>query len=479
MCTWWAPRASNPNVWIDDYLEGGSIPSPSRQNKYKDKNMNLFRQLPKIDKLINDSSFDNLNKHILTTLAKEYIDNLREDIKNNKIATIVYSQIIEDLKNIYNQSIKPSLTPVINATGITVHTNLGSSLIDESIFNSAKDIVCNYCNLEYNLENGKRGDRYQHTTKALKELLNCEDALIVNNNAAAVFLILNTFAKDKESIVSRGELVEIGGSFRVPDVMSASGTKLVEVGTTNKTKISDYENAITDNTKLLMKVHKSNYTIEGFTQEADFKEISQLAKNKNIIDYYDLGSGYIPNLPWGLSEVEPSITKLLEYNPSIISFSGDKLFGSVQAGIIVGKKELISKLKKNQLLRMFRVDKVTLALLEQTILAYKLKNYDSIPTVSMLSKTIEELKIKANTLVKDFKLSFDIKESKTYVGGGTMPNIKIPTVIIIIHGDAITLEKHFRENSIIGRIENDKFILDTRTLRDSDFAEIVKTANKI
>ena len=441
--------------------------------------MNLFRQLPKIDKLIADDSFKHLNINILTKLAKKYIDNLRDKIKNNKIEEINYSQIIEDLKKEYAQTLKPSLTPVINATGITVHTNLGRSLIDESIYDSAKDVVCNYCNLEYDLDKGKRGDRYHHTTQALRELLNCEDALIVNNNAAAVFLILNTFAKDKESIVSRGELVEIGGSFRVPDVMRESGTKLVEVGTTNKTKLSDYENAITQNTAIVMKVHKSNYTIEGFTQETDFSEISALAKEKNLIDYYDLGSGYIPRLSWGLSEAEPSIFKLLECNPSLISFSGDKLFGSVQAGIIIGKKELIDKLKTNQLLRMFRVDKVTLALLEQTILAYRVKKYEATPTISMLNTTVEELDKRAKSLAKNFTIGYEIKESKTYVGGGTMPNRKIPTVVIALSGDAITLEKLFRANNIIGRIEDDRFILDMRSLREKDFQQIIETVNEI
>ena len=440
--------------------------------------MNLFRQLPKIDKLIADDNFKDLNKNILANLAKHYIANLREKIKNSQVETIDYSQIIKDLKKEYNQSLKPSLTPVINATGITVHTNLGRSLIDETIYDSAKNAVCNYSNLEYDLEKGKRGDRYHHTTQALRELLNCEDALIVNNNAAAVFLILNTFAKDKETIVSRGELVEIGGSFRVPDVMKASGSKLVEVGTTNKTKLADYENAISENTTLLMKVHKSNYTIEGFTQESDFSEISALAKEKNLIDYYDLGSAYIPKLSWGLSEAEPSIFKLLEANPSLISFSGDKLFGSVQAGIIIGKKELIAKLKKNQILRMFRVDKVTLALLEQTILAYKLKKYEAITTISMLNATIEELKRRAESLVKNFKTGYKIKESKTYVGGGTMPNRKIPTIVIALDGNAVTLEKFFRANKIIGRIEDDKFVLDMRTIRDRDFNQIVKIVNE-
>jgi L-seryl-tRNA(Ser) seleniumtransferase len=359
---------------------------------------------------------------------------------------------------------------------VTIHTNLGRSPIDPALFDEARAIATGYCNLEYDLEAGRRGDRYVHTAGALRDLLGAEDALIVNNNAAAVFLILNTFARGREAIVSRGELVEIGGSFRIPDVMAASGATLVEVGTTNKTKITDYENAITKEAALLMKVHKSNYTIEGFSAEASTDELVTLAKQHNLMSYYDLGSAYLPELPWGLSQAEPSIMRLMENPPDLMSFSGDKLLGSVQAGIIVGKKALVAQLKKNQILRMFRVDKITLSLLEQTALTYRRGDYDRIPILRMLTATPETLAARAEALQAQLNTPTQTKTSRTYVGGGTMPNRKIPTVILAFEGDPQHLEAHFRTHRIIGRIEAERFVLDMRTIDEKDFEQIVHAA---
>jgi len=441
--------------------------------------MNLYRNIPKVDKLLDNSAFTGYNKTLLSEAIKQEIELLRSLIKNGDIEEINQDKLIANIKNRYTKAIEPSLKPLINATGVIIHTNLGRSPIDPKLFDAAKEIATGYCNLEYNLTEGKRGDRYTHTSKALCELLGVEDALIVNNNAAAVFLILNTFAKGQETIVSRGELVEIGGSFRIPNVMSASGSKLIEVGTTNKTKIADYENAITADTAMLMKVHKSNYTIEGFSAEAKIEDIVTLAKTHSLISYYDLGSAYLPELPWGLSGAEPSIFNLLKNAPDLMSFSGDKLLGSVQAGIIVGKKELISKLKKNQILRMFRVDKITLALLERTILAYRQKEYNDIPILKMLFATINELEERAKTLQSMLCISSEIRHSKSYVGGGTMPNRSIPTVVLAIKGKPQPLEQYFRENYIIGRIEDDNFVLDLRTIDSSDFETIALKAESL
>ena len=437
----------------------------------------LFRQIPKVDKI--QKKLSHLPKNILLPVIHETLDKLREDIKNKKITQINEEALIQQIEKKVNEITSPSIVNVINATGITVHTNLGRSLIDEEIFEYAKKRATNYCNLEYDLNVGKRGDRYHHSTKILSILFRSESALIVNNNAAAVFLILNTFAKDKEVIVSRGELVEIGGSFRIPEVMKASGAKLVEVGTTNKTKIKDYEEAISENTAMLMKVHKSNYTIEGFSAEASIEEIITLAKKKNILDYYDLGSAYIPKLPFKLSSSEPPISEIMKLNPSLISFSGDKLFGSTQAGIILGKKELIDKLKKNQILRMFRVDKITLSLIEATALAYIKEEYDKIPTLKMLYQTQEDLLKKAKKLLSlTPKLNAQIKESHTYVGGGTMPNKKIPTIIVEINANAKKTEEIMRENLVIGRIENEKFVLDLRSVLDDEIEKLASIINK-
>ena len=401
---------------------------------------------------------------------------MRAAIKEEKVERIDEAALIDTIHRRYANLLTPSLQPLINATGVTIHTNLGRSPIDPALFDEARTIATGYCNLEYDLEAGERGDRYVHTAGALRDLLGAEDALIVNNNAAAVFLILNTFAREHEAVVSRGELVEIGGSFRIPDVMAASGAHLVEVGTTNKTRISDYASAITDQTAMLMKVHKSNYTIEGFSAEASTDEIVTLADEKNLISYYDLGSAYLPELPWGLSQAEPSILRLMENPPDLMSFSGDKLLGSVQAGIIVGKKELIAQLKENQILRMFRVDKITLSLLEHTVLAYRQRDYDRIPVLRMLTTTPEQLEARARALQPTLAIPSEIKTSRTYVGGGTMPNRKIPTVILALEGNPVKLEAHFRTHRIIGRIEAERFVLDMRTIDGRDFEAIEKAA---
>ncbi|NOX15886.1 MAG: L-seryl-tRNA(Sec) selenium transferase, partial [Epsilonproteobacteria bacterium] len=327
---------------------------------------NKLREIPKIDKILQVECFSKYNQKLLAKITKEKISKLRDDILCQKKDSVDYKIMVEDIDKAYKKVFMPSLKPIINATGVILHTNMGRSLISKEILKRATPVICNYSNLEYNLEKGCRGERYEHVSNHLKTLLDVEDILVVNNNASAVFLILNTFAKDKEVVVSRGELVEIGGSFRIPEVMSQSGAILREVGATNKTKFSDYENAINENTKMLMKVHQSNFTIEGFSEDTPYKELKELCLHNNLLDYYDLGSGYIPVLPHNLGQKEPSLIEILKHSPSLISFSGDKLFGSVQAGIIAGKKELIDKLKKNQLLRMLRVDKITLAILEES-----------------------------------------------------------------------------------------------------------------
>jgi len=312
--------------------------------------MNILRKLPKIDKIVLNPKFKGLNPTRLAEITKKKIENLRESILSKKIEDFDDEELLKEIRYSYDKLFEPSLKPLINATGVILHTNMGRSLIAENLLGEASKVITNYSNLEYNQEKGCRGERYEHVSEHLKNLLHVEDVLVVNNNASAVFLILNTFSKNKEAIVSRGELVEIGGSFRIPEVMSQSGAILHEVGATNKTKQADYANAINENTAMLMKVHQSNFSIEGFSEDTNYADIKNLCVENNLIDYYDLGSGYIPELPYNLGNNEPSLKTILKDDPSLISFSGDKLFGSVQAGIIAGKKELIAKLKKNQLI---------------------------------------------------------------------------------------------------------------------------------
>lgn len=439
--------------------------------------MSLLKSIPKVDKFIMNEAFEGLSRTLITKIAKKTLEELRNDILNNKIEKIDENTLINEVLDSYKDLTSPSLKSLINATGIIVHTNLGRSLLDEKLLTKAIKIATTYNNLEYDLKKGKRGERYEHITKSLQALTSCEDAIVVNNNASAVFLILNTFCKNKEVIVSRGELVEIGGSFRVPEVMNQSGAKLKEIGTTNKTHLRDYENAICEKTSMLMKVHKSNYSIEGFSSEVSFEEIVKIAQQNSLIDYFDMGSGHIIDLPYNLNKDEPSILDIMKYKPSLLSFSGDKLFGSVQAGIIIGKKELIAKIKKNQLLRMLRVDKITLALLEETLNSYLKNELDSIPTLKMLNTKIETLEQRANNLKEKCEnfIKCEVIKTSTMVGGGTTPNKKIPTIALTLEHKnykANKLEEILRKNSIISRIENDKVLLDFRTILESDCKKI-------
>lgn len=446
--------------------------------------MSLLKNIPKVDKFINNKKFEGFSKSLITQIAKELIANLRADILTNKIDEINEDQLIQNVISQYNSLISPSLQSVINATGIIVHTNLGRSLINEASFTKAMKIATSYNNLEYDLEKGKRGERYSHIVKNLQALTGCEDAIVVNNNASAVFLVLNTFAKDKEAVVSRGELVEIGGSFRVPDVMAQSGAILKEIGTTNKTHPKDYVNAVNENTAMLMKVHKSNYTIEGFTSEVSHEEVVKIAKEKNVIDYYDMGSGHMIDLPFNLDLEEPSILKMMKYNPSLLSFSGDKLLGSVQAGIIIGKKELIDKIKQNQLLRMLRVDKITLSILEDNLTSYLENKLDDIPTLKMLHTSILELEKRALSLKEsiDTFCNCEVIKTQSLIGGGTTPNKKIPTIALSISYKDYKvnkIEKILREENLITRIENEKVLIDFRSIKENEIYKIEAIITKV
>ena len=446
--------------------------------------MSLLKNIPKVDKFINNKKFEGFSKSLITQIAKELITNLRADILTNKIDEINEDQLIQNVISQYNSLISPSLQSVINATGIIVHTNLGRSLINEASFTKAMKIATSYNNLEYDLEKGKRGERYSHIVKTLQALTGCEDAIVVNNNASAVFLVLNTFAKDKEAVVSRGELVEIGGSFRVPDVMAQSGAILKEIGTTNKTHPKDYVNAVNENTAMLMKVHKSNYTIEGFTSEVSHEEVVKIAKEKNVIDYYDMGSGHMIDLPFNLDLEEPSILKMMKYNPSLLSFSGDKLLGSVQAGIIIGKKKLIDKIKQNQLLRMLRVDKITLSILEDNLTSYLENKLDDIPTLKMLHTSILELEKRALSLKEsiDSFCNCEVIKTQSLIGGGTTPNKKIPTIALSISYKDYKvnkIEKILREENLITRIENEKVLIDFRSIKENEIYKIEAIITKV
>ena len=440
--------------------------------------MQNLRTLPQIDKILNHKPFKDYNKGILARISRELLNSIRSNLKDEEInEEKIYAQINKN----YKAFEKKALKPLINATGIVMHTNLGRSVIDEKSWQRAKQIACSYSNLEYDLESGSRGNRYDYTGYLLSTLFGCEDALVVNNNASAVFLVLNTFGKGGRCVLSRGELVEIGGGFRVPEVMKESGAILAEVGTTNKTRLSDYENALDENTKMLVKVHRSNFDIVGFKQDTSLEEVASLAKERGIISYYDLGGGAASSLACFNSEPTPQ--KLIKTGVDLLSFSGDKLFGSVQAGIILGKKELIAKLRKNQLLRMLRSDKITLALLASTVLSYLDKDYNSVPTVFLLSRSTSELKSVAKRINNSCKNIASIIDTATFGGGGTLPNVKIQSVALAFRakkGQKIeNLERDFRQKGVIGRIENECFLLDLRSVLPSDESALITAINSI
>lgn len=441
-----------------------------------------FSSLPQIDKIINLQCFKNAPKPVITRIARDIINEQRELLIQEKNA-LNKEQIIAKITSEYENFKRKSLQRVINASGIVLHTNLGRSVIDESIYERAKSVICGYSNLEYDLQTGARSNRYDYSGALLSALFGCEDALIVNNNAAAVFLVLNTFAKNAQVIVSRGELVEIGGGFRIPEVMNASGAILNEIGTTNKTRLSDYENAINENTKMLLKVHRSNFQIQGFSSEVSINELANLGKKHEILSYYDLGSGSYAPLSWGLERIQASATKLLFSRVDLLSFSGDKLFGSVQAGIILANKNLIARLRSNQLLRMLRADKITLSLLCQSVMAYLKNENHLITTQKLINKSLNELESLANALIsglnENAKKRVKIIKTSTFVGGGSLPNKQIPSIALQLSGNAKSLQAQFRAKNIIGRIENECFLLDLRALLDDDISALNLALNEI
>jgi L-seryl-tRNA(Ser) seleniumtransferase len=375
---------------------------------------------------------------------------------------------------------------------VVVHTNLGRSLLPEAVVENISLIAGRYSNLEYDLDAGKRGSRYTSVEDLLCEISGAQAALAVNNNAGAVLLCLETFARSKDVIVSRGELVEIGGSFRIPDVMAKSGGILKEVGTTNRTHLRDYENAIEENTALLLKVHRSNYSVIGFTAEVSLKELVELGARHGVPVMEDLGSGtFIDFSKYGLVK-EPTVQDSVACGTDVVTFSGDKLLGGPQAGIIVGKKSIVDQIKQNPLARALRIDKLTLAALESTLRLYRdeEKAVGMIPTLRMLTMNIGDIETRASNLVEELKniaksrLEINLIKRSSRVGGGALPLLELPSRCLSIRlpgMSANVLEKSMRENDppIIGRIEDDAYIMDPRTLRDDDLPIIGMAFEKI
>jgi len=455
----------------------------------------LLRKIPSVDEILSKPEMSDLleihPRHLVVEAVRNGLGRLREEILRQEELPQTGEALFsfENLYPLFQREIEvqtqPRLRRVINATGVVIHTNLGRAPLHPSAIQHLIEVSKTYSNLEYDLERGERGSRYAHVEEILCRLSGAESGLVVNNNAGAVLLVLNTLAEGKEVIVSRGELVEIGGAFRIPDVMKRSGALLREVGTTNRTHLNDYQKAIGPQTALLLKVHTSNFRVMGFTSEVLLQDLVQLGKEHQIPVVDDLGSGCLIDLTHYGLEKEPTVQETIKTGVDAITISGDKLLGGPQAGIILGKKKFLELFKSNPLTRALRIDKLTLAALEATLLLYldEKKAMEEIPTLRMLSLDTGKLKRRGKRLIKKLseminkKAIFTLKEDVSQVGGGALPLQELPTVIIAIRPLQVSvnsLEEKLRKGDppIISRISKEELLLDMRTVFDEEISSM-------
>lgn len=449
----------------------------------------LLRNIPAVDRILKNERIETLLSNYSYSLVREctrkVLNRLRDKILQGYVSEIDEDKIVEEIEKSLNQ--RYSLRPVINATGVVIHTNLGRAILPDEAIKHVIEIATSYSNLEYDLEKGQRGKRYAHIVDAIKKITDVSGAVVVNNNAGAVFLCLNTLARGKEVVVSRGELVEIGGSFRVPDVMAQSGAILKEVGTTNKTRLSDYENAINENTAFLLKVHRSNFKIVGFTEEVSIRELSNLGKQKGIPVMVDLGSGCFIDLKKYGFFTEPSVQEVVREGADIVTFSGDKLLGGAQAGFIIGRNDLIEQISKNPLMRALRVDKMTLAALEATLMLYldEKEAIEKIPTLRMILESPEKIKKRALKILRMLKkegIDATVKEDISMPGGGSLPENGIKTYVIAIkttQTEEFIKKLRKTEPPVIARVKEDFVIFDMRTLQEKEIPLLVKAIKQV
>lgn len=453
----------------------------------------LLRELPSVDEVLSFIPAEAKKSIPHRVIVKQIRAAIGEKRKQ------VLAGQLEDLEDITAEQVgqvalkraydywRPNLRPVINATGVVLHTNLGRAVLSREAREAIHTITKGYSNLELDLTTGERGSRYSHVVELLCQLTGAEAALVVNNNAAAVLLALNTMANGREVIVSRGQLVEIGGSFRVPEVMAASGARLVEVGTTNKTYQWDYRNAITEDTALLLKVHPSNFRLMGFTRETSLEELVALGREKDIPVMEDLGSGFLLDLePYGITG-EPSVQEEIKAGADIVTFSGDKLLGGPQAGIIVGKKKYVDQMAKNQLTRALRIDKMTIAALEATLRAYLWepeRTIEMVPILKMLTMKGDLLEKRAVALAAKLqnalgeKIQVSLKPGISQAGGGSLPMLELPTTLITLlpgEGKVDKWAADLRQGvpAVMVRIADGKLVLDVRTVLEEEEESLI------
>lgn len=446
----------------------------------------LLRSIPPMNTLLDQLPLDDLPGAHSDDFIKESLQALLEDIRGEIRSglypedTVSMDDIFDRLADYVEGNSAPTLTNVVNGTGVIIHTNLGRAPLPLAARDQVKKVARGYANVEYDLVSGQRGHRNDHVEEILKQITGAEAVHIVNNNAAAVLLLLNTLARDKSVVISRGELVEIGGSFRIPDIMACSNTRLQEVGTTNKTRASDYIEAIDETTAALMKVHHSNYKIIGFTEEVSAEELAGMAHERGLIMINDLGSGlFIDMQEFGLP-YEPTVQDMVKAGCDVVTFSGDKLLGGGQAGILAGKKDIIDRVKKNPLSRALRVDKLTLGAMEATFRLYldQKKALKEVPVLHMLSQSQADLRAKAGRIwemIRYLKLPLDVDltEVNSRVGGGAYPEVDLPSVAIVLTSQTMTaedLEAQLRSyrTPIITRVHKDSVMIDVRTLQEGD-----------
>jgi L-seryl-tRNA(Ser) seleniumtransferase len=459
----------------------------------------LLRQIPSVDELLRQPRMAKLAiripRELLVEVAREVLASVRAEITGEKgvaVIPIVPADLEDVIAREVERILSRTLQPVINATGVVLHTNLGRAPLSPAILDELRQTANRYSNLEYDLEAGARGKRDVHTAELLTRLTAAEDAIVVNNGAAAILVVLSALATSGEVIVSRGELIEIGDGFRIPEVMAQSGATLREVGTTNRTRIEDYERAITEKTKLLLRVHPSNFQISGFTEKPSIAELVDLSRRANLPLIEDLGSGCLVDLSeYGIHE--PTVRQSVEAGISVVTFSGDKLLGGPQAGIITGKQEFVQRVRRHPLFRALRVDKLTITALEVTLAAYQRGALDEVPALAMIRTSNKEMEIRSRNFVRELtpflsmsELDLEITDGESLAGGGSTPAQWIPTKVIRIKSrrhSASQLEQRLRRGPtatpVVARLEDDRLVIDLRTVfaeQESALAEALAAA---
>ena len=452
--------------------------------------MQALRQIPPVNDVLRSEKLADfrpiLNQPFVAAILDRVLADTRRELTQTKSLVSraeLTSAIAERVAHRIRDSLKPSLRRIINASGVVLHTNLGRAPLPERAIEHLREVSTGYSNLEFDLEQGKRGKRDVHVGRTLIQLLGCEAAIVVNNNAAAVLLVLNTLGEGGEVIVSRGEQIEIGDSFRIPEIMARSGTHLREVGTTNRTRIKDYERAINEHTRLLLRVHPSNFRMIGFTERPPLEEFAELGKRRNIPTFEDLGSGCVSDPIPGIAD-EPLAAGSIRAGIDVISFSGDKLLGGPQAGIIAGKKLYVEKIRQNPLFRALRVDKLTISVLEFVLHAYLCGKTEEVPVWRMLQASAAELKHRAESFAGRVGENAKPLELKSIVGGGSAPETYLPSWGVALDFPGISdaeLERRLRnaEPPVIVRLEEGRVILDFRTIFATDEDELLVNIRKI